>query len=646
MRNTRLTLFVGFMLISLQAVFAQAVVFTPEKPSPGEAIKVTYDPTGTPLEGMDFEATAYLFENDNPQATELMLEKAGEKYEGTIETHANTQIVYIAFENEKEEKKDNNADKGYKVMLYTADKTKPVSGAYANTTNAYRYLGLKNDPKENLASMQKEFANYPSQNQYWTQMAIAATDTKNEEALTKVKERITAVVNNKKATEDDLMGAATMARILKNQEQAEMLTARTAKKFPKGAQALSNFQRKFYETKELAEKEKMFNSFEKKKFQGDRVNAIKEYMASQLASAYARENNWDKFDQYAAMVENKLSKANLYNSLAWGMSGQSIEGEGKNVEKGLEISKKSLDLVKSEMENPGNAKPGYYTEKRWKTSLGYSYAMFADTYALLAYKNGNTKDALKYQEIACTSRGAAFSDVEMNERYAVYLEAEKGPEKTEAFLEKRISKGVASAAMKEQYKKVFLANNSKEDAFNKYMASLEKEATAQQRKELEKKMIDKEAPMFTLNSLDGNTYALANLKGKVIVVDFWATWCGPCKASFPGMQLAVNNHSDQDDVVFLFINSWESAKDKEKSAGDFITKNEYTFNVLMDKEDEVVKSFGVSGIPTKFVIDKNGRIRFKSVGFDGNTEGLADELKLMIEMAKTASDEDYATSMR
>ena len=62
-------------------------------------------------------------------------------------------------------------------------------------------------------------------------------------------------------------------------------------------------------------------------------------------------------------------------------------------------------------------------------------------------------------------------------------------------------------------------------------------------------------------------------------------------------------------------------------------KNSYTFNVLMDNEDKVVKNFGVEGIPTKFIIDGNGHIRFKSVGFSGNDEELVTELSMMIEMA-------------
>jgi len=100
------------------------------------------------------------------------------------------------------------------------------------------------------------------------------------------------------------------------------------------------------------------------------------------------------------------------------------------------------------------------------------------------------------------------------------------------------------------------------------------------------------------------------------------------------MQLAVNQYKNDPDVAFVFIDSWEKATDKAKNASDFMVSKGYTFNVLLDNDDKVISSFGVSGIPTKYVLDRNGKIRFKAVGFEGSDEGLAEELSLMIEAAR------------
>ena len=99
------------------------------------------------------------------------------------------------------------------------------------------------------------------------------------------------------------------------------------------------------------------------------------------------------------------------------------------------------------------------------------------------------------------------------------------------------------------------------------------------------------------------------------------------------MQDAVNKFASSDEVVFLFVDTWERAEDKAKNAKDFIESKGYSFHVLLDEENKVVEDFGVSGIPTKFIIDKNGNIRFKSVGFGGDNDALVEELSLMIELA-------------
>ena len=183
--------------------------------------------------------------------------------------------------------------------------------------------------------------------------------------------------------------------------------------------------------------------------------------------------------------------------------------------------------------------------------------------------------------------------------------------------------------MKEAYTK-----KNKEAGFDAYIAKLERQSYLKMVEELKKSMMNEAAPQFGLLDLDGKKVNLQDLKNKVVVVDFWATWCGPCIKSFPGMQKMVTKYKDDPEVKFVFIDTWENGDNKEKGASDFMTTNKYDFHVLMDNDNKVVESFKVSGIPTKFVVDKKGVTRFKSVGFGGSDDKLVSELTAMIDMAK------------
>jgi thiol-disulfide isomerase/thioredoxin len=130
---------------------------------------------------------------------------------------------------------------------------------------------------------------------------------------------------------------------------------------------------------------------------------------------------------------------------------------------------------------------------------------------------------------------------------------------------------------------------------------------------------------------------LSHYKGSVVVIDFWATWCAPCLYSFPGMQQMVNKYEGDEEVVFLFIDCWESENTTEATISEFLAVEGYSFDVLLDTKSTVVKDYDVEGIPAKFVIDKKGNIRFSNAGF-GGTDKLVKELTAMIEILKSASE--------
>lgn len=158
------------------------------------------------------------------------------------------------------------------------------------------------------------------------------------------------------------------------------------------------------------------------------------------------------------------------------------------------------------------------------------------------------------------------------------------------------------------------------------------------KKDLLEKVITEKAPSFTLSDLDGNVVSLESLKGKTVVLDFWATWCKPCLQSFPGMQEAVNRYQSNPDVVFLFVNTGEMfSKDVDVKVKKVITDGDYSFKVLMDRMGEdkrfaVSDAFKITGLPTKIIIDRNGDIRFKIVGGGAMKKFISEEIEMMVDI--------------
>jgi thiol-disulfide isomerase/thioredoxin len=119
------------------------------------------------------------------------------------------------------------------------------------------------------------------------------------------------------------------------------------------------------------------------------------------------------------------------------------------------------------------------------------------------------------------------------------------------------------------------------------------------------------APDFSLEDMDGERHALADYRGKVVLINFWATWCPPCRREMPSLERLYHTLGDQLFVV-LAVNQWENADHVFAFMGQLDVFP--TFPILFDPESKVAGDFGVKGLPTSFVIDRQGRIVYRAVG--------------------------------
>ena len=119
------------------------------------------------------------------------------------------------------------------------------------------------------------------------------------------------------------------------------------------------------------------------------------------------------------------------------------------------------------------------------------------------------------------------------------------------------------------------------------------------------------APAMTLKDMDGQTLELAKLRGKVVIVNFWATWCPPCRREFPSMERLRQKLADKP-LVILGVNEGETVDiiDQFISTLDLQPR----FPILLDFEGDAMATWPVRGLPTTFFIDKHGRLAYRAIG--------------------------------
>ena len=130
-----------------------------------------------------------------------------------------------------------------------------------------------------------------------------------------------------------------------------------------------------------------------------------------------------------------------------------------------------------------------------------------------------------------------------------------------------------------------------------------------------------EAPAFSLPALDGSPASLAGLRGRIVVMEFWATWCAPCRFSLPSLEVIAKQYADRE-VTILLINEGEAPETvKAWLRGRFTAAR-----VLLDRDGAVGTRYRVQSIPQLFIIDAEGRVAYVHAGYGGGLERALSEI--------------------
>ena len=621
-----------FGFINIMSAKENSIKINPQKPHPGQEVTVTYNPEGTSLANAgSIEMRVYPWANNVEGKLEKMssieMKKEGNVWTAKFNTSKMTDLAAIlfAFEN----KIENNDGNGYLIKLHDENGNETIGSkmgyavAFGDLNWGRNVLNINPDFKKACSLMDELFKTNPEEKRknfdlYLTAFLLSKKDNK---ALTieLLKDEINKFLSYDNLSDNEYKIITTDCMRFGMPEQGKAAAERAIAKYPKGLVAF----RKQIESLNLDDKIGVAIEQIDKDFPGQRSNSdiytlirkiLSEKKPECLKSAIQK-NKWlmDDFTICSAIVTNYLTEPVDFDGLK-------------------EVSDKYIELSKKEYESPLSERENTVSEKQEVSRRKRQHAICLLIHGETLSRLGLIENAYKSFEQGAELMPAKEMPAKYFEWYVENLVANNKVEQAGPLIESVIKIGKLSDKIKAISKDCYVKKNGSEEGYSEYIASLSGIAKNKNEDELKKKLINKPAPDFTLFDLDGKKVKLSDLKGKVVILDFWATWCGPCKASFPLMKKAQEKYASNPDVVFLFVNTMESVENPKENAAKFIKANKYPFHVLIDKDSEVSKLYGIKGIPSKVFIDKKGNFRLLAMGFNEN--GFLEEIDTVINYIK------------
>lgn len=610
-------LFLGCFFSYCLALSGQKFTVYPSKREPGTQLTLNYQPADGPLDGQKIGGYAFCFQGAKMEKFDLEFQEDQDGWHAFLPTTSTTSLVSVLLVSPETGDIDNDHNYGYFIGFYSGDS---LVNAY-HTSLAFAVgvyatdLGIAEDVQ--TALMQSELAlqsDPTNRNDILPYYAFLLSNTDTVKLKEMAISAIREIEENPGSGEDDYMTARSLAVMLGDASLQIRLENQIRTNYPGGRMVLSFLGGA---TLQLTDPEEQSRAFEglKQRFRSSDDQEFLDDLTVQIIGVFEAREDWDWVRYYLDRLSDPLKKAGLMNSMAWKLAGASIKAEALDLDLAEEYARKSVELLRGVLDPfDASVRPNNLSPNEYHQTTEVDYANAADTYAMIRFKSGDFQEALDYGEMA--ERIYRFSNPEINERYVLYHVKAVGGEESLRFIEQFVQNGLATAGILNLLDTVYqdvYPNNTQVD-FEQYLANLNHESRKNQLEMLEASLINMEAGDFNLKDLAGDSVSLASLQGKIVILDFWASWCGPCLASFPAMQQLVDQYAQDDSVKILFINTMERVADPVAAAQRIMTAKGYSFRVLLDQGNKMAADYQVDGLPTKLVLDGTGRIRFREIG--------------------------------
>lgn len=604
-----------------------ALYISDEKPNPGDVVNIKYI---LPEKYETVEASYIYFRDTKSQPEDFEYTITNGVLNGKLKIPTKATALSLFFITpDGYNIGSNKGHLSYILPLYNLDGDL-IPGAEASI--AQRFLIYNKEIRFSLMLMKNDLERNPHLESKWTPIYLKYLYSHdNEEGARLIHKQIEKLEGKKDLNEEEYSTLITFFKTLKHKSKADSISNIAIKKFPCGKVRKARLTSAFEQDENLLNRIEIFKKYAATLDEyGYQEDTYRDYMLMRIAYVYIHKKDIKNFTIYTDPITNILMKSDLYNDMA-----NVLLRNNERMSYAAKLCKRSLNILPTV---DARKIKRLVTASKYREWISKCIKNSTSIYADILFKQGSISEAIKYKKRAVEDG----NNGEINEKYIEYIFADNKFKEVRDAATRFIEMGTDTPKIRDLFKIAYLKNKGTVKECESYLIKVDKELHNKELLEYRKMMVNEKAPDFTLSNLDGEEITLSSLKGKTVILDFWANWCSPCKSSFRGMQMAIDKYKNNSSVVFLFINTYEKSpiEKRIKKTKDYLKSRDYTLNVLFDiqtdKGFEVSNKYKISVLPTKIIIGPKGNIMFKPSNLkEIGPVKLLKEFDIMIELTQS-----------